>query len=697
MIRLCDKMICTVERKELSREILYDFFGERPNDVLMVVNGDQTEGFITYESIYYFKEGDWEPCVIRESVVAGTDMWNDAKEIFQKYPKLKYLPVYNQDKELSYFCYQSFAENYVSIEYALKFFLHNPQMLRWNNDFPGIESVEIYDMNEYAFYLLEVLEKKEIHTVLHGEKWKLFQKTLDVVQTHLDTTVMKIYAEGTEVFPYRLEERDLTSNFEIFYNLLKRYVRLLEIKMQSEWDNFFLCRFPILSELSYITSEEEYRTRFVGGADGRELQEPAQREVFEKVNGLEPEVFYQKKEWEGQHIVKSKTKYYGDVRTIRQSEGRNTVWILGPCIVEGYGVLYDDCLGMNIDRYLKRQGNENYGVCSVSYSFFELGTLRSIVSSLPICKNDVIICIGEDLRWGEWIGEKPDLRLDTMFAERQEEAWFYNVPIHTNARGNERIAKEISDKLIIPFIQKIQDREDTYITDGGGECAVRGENAEKGEAEIKKYITKLEDEYKIRTFLGDSSRIGSIVMNCNPFTLGHKYLIEESAKKVDKLIIFVVEENRSYFEFEDRYHMVKEGVRDLKNVIAVPSGNFVLSYHTLPAYFRKEEDCQAKVDASLDINVFSTYIAPEFGIRFRFTGEEPIDQVTAQYNQQMRKLFSETGTIEFSEIPRKEYEGEVISASVVRREMEKGNWDKIKEMVPETTYEHLITKYGNNE
>ena len=63
----------------------------------------------------------------------------------------------------------------------------------------------------------------------------------------------------------------------------------------------------------------------------------------------------------------------------------------------------------------------------------------------------------------------------------------------------------------------------------------------------------------------------------------------------------------------------------------------------------------------------------------------------------MRKLFSETGTIEFSEIPRKEYEGEVISASVVRREMEKGNWDKIKEMVPETTYEHLITKYGNNE
>ncbi len=217
--------------------------------------------------------------------------------------------------------------------------------------------------------------------------------------------------------------------------------------------------------------------------------------------------------------------------------------------------------------------------------------------------------------------------------------------------------------------------------------------SEKGRNEIKKYVDKLRRDYKIHVFLGNSKNIGSIVMNCNPFTLGHRYLIEESAKKVEKLIVFVVEENRSQFDFKDRFYMVKEGTKDMDNVIVVPSGDFVLSHQTLPAYFRKEENRQIKMDASLDINIFSEYIVPEFGITIRFTGEEPIDQVTAQYNRQMQKIFSETGVVKFSEIPRKEHKGEVISASTVRRALDNENWEKIGMMVPETTFEFLRKKY----
>ena len=100
--------------------------------------------------------------------------------------------------------------------------------------------------------------------------------------------------------------------------------------------------------------------------------------------------------------------------------------------------------------------------------------------------------------------------------------------------------------------------------------------SEKGRNEIKKYVDKLRRDYKIHVFLGNSKNIGSIVMNCNPFTLGHRYLIEESAKKVEKLIVFVVEENRSQFDFKDRFYMVKEGTKDMDNVIVVPTGDFVL-------------------------------------------------------------------------------------------------------------------------
>ncbi len=274
--------------------------------------------------------------------------------------------------------------------------------------------------------------------------------------------------------------------------------------------------------------------------------------------------------------------------------------------------------------------------------FYELDTLQKAITSLPVRKKDVVICIGEDISWGQQIGEKPDLKLDALFAQREREPWFYNVPIHTNARGNEKIAKEISEKLILPYIRRSQNVRDEYLAENCLSAVSPKDKIADYETEVVKYVDKLNEVYHILEFLGNSRRIGAIVMNCNPFTLGHRYLIEESAKKVQKLIIFVVEENR-----------------------------------------------QVMMDASLDLNIFSSYIAPKFGITIRFAGEEPIDPVTAQYNRQMRERFSKEGRIEFSEIPRKELEGEAISASLVRKELENGNWEKIRMMVPATTYEFL--------
>lgn len=465
MIRLCDKRIFTVEQKELSQEILYNFFKEQTKDALMIVNGGQTEGFITYESIAYYTTEDWSQCIIREYVTAGADMWDNARKFLQRYPKLKYLPIYDQNNELAYFCYESLAgsDSYLYITQILKILLSNPQLLKWNEDFPGIESVEIYDMNEFAFYLAEILIQKGIDVVLHGEKWGLFQKQVDGLQTHMDTEIMRVYAEGTEMFPQRRAECDVTPSFEFLITVMRKEVRTLEMKMQKQWNNFFLCRFPLFGELSYYTNEEEYMTRFVGGADGRELKDNVQKDAFVKVNGLEPEIFYKQIEWEKEHIIDELSEYYGETRVIRSSEGDNTVWLFGPCIVEGYGVLYYDRLCCNIDRYLKKKGVQNYGVCSVSYAFYEINTLQLAIESLPIRKKDVIICIGEDIGWGNLIGEKPDLTLDTLFATRNEERWFYNVPIHTNAKGNEMVSQEICKKLIIPFIQQIQYVKDEYI------------------------------------------------------------------------------------------------------------------------------------------------------------------------------------------------------------------------------------------
>lgn len=203
-------------------------------------------------------------------------------------------------------------------------------------------------------------------------------------------------------------------------------------------------------------------------------------------------------------------------------------------------------------------------------------------------------------------------------------------------------------------------------------------------AEYKKALTGWYD----KTF---SLSIGSVVMNCNLFTLGHRFLVETALTQCDFLVIFVVQEDKSRFPFEDRLRLVKEGVADLKNVAVLPSGRFVLSSLTFSEYFNKSELQDRVIDTSLDVTVFAREIAPCLHITKRFAGEEPFDAVTRQYNETMRRILPEYG-IEFVEIPRTtdgQEEGTVISASRVRDLLEKRDFDAIKPLVPESTLRYL--------
>ena len=133
---------------------------------------------------------------------------------------------------------------------------------------------------------------------------------------------------------------------------------------------------------------------------------------------------------------------------------------------------------------------------------------------------------------------------------------------------------------------------------------------------------------------------GAVVMNCNPFTYGHQYLIETASRLVDILYVFVVEENKSIFSFEDRLCMVQNGVKDFPNVVVLPSGKFMISSITFPGYFMKDNPGNDCFDSFLDLKIFAYYIAPTLGISIRFVGEEPFDKVTAQYNYDMKIILS---------------------------------------------------------
>ncbi|UQZ91357.1 hypothetical protein C4J81_18845 (plasmid) [Deltaproteobacteria bacterium Smac51] len=213
--------------------------------------------------------------------------------------------------------------------------------------------------------------------------------------------------------------------------------------------------------------------------------------------------------------------------------------------------------------------------------------------------------------------------------------------------------------------------------------------AATGGAETK--IRDLDDwlsEVKKTAAFPANGKIGAIVMNCNPFTLGHLYLIEKALETVDYLYIFVVREDSSEFSFKDRIYLVKQGTRHLGDrVRVVPSGDFIISKYTFPEYFTKS-GATASADSIADVFLFGAYIAPALKIGQRFVGDEPNCIVTDGYNRTMGECLPALG-LGFHIIPRRESSGAAISASRVRRMLKDKNFDEIKKLVPESTYTYL--------
>lgn len=182
----------------------------------------------------------------------------------------------------------------------------------------------------------------------------------------------------------------------------------------------------------------------------------------------------------------------------------------------------------------------------------------------------------------------------------------------------------------------------------------------------------------------------AIVMNANPFTNGHLYLITEAAKKCDTLYVFVLSENCSLFSNHTRLDLVRAGVRHLDNVVVFETKEYLVSNATFPAYFLKDqaELEVAKVQAELDARLFKEMIAPWLSIKARYVGVEPFSAVTKLYNQVLEKvLFPEVAVVV---IPRKKMFGEAISATKVRKLMQENDNQAIKSLVPKSTYEEII-------
>jgi [citrate (pro-3S)-lyase] ligase len=203
---------------------------------------------------------------------------------------------------------------------------------------------------------------------------------------------------------------------------------------------------------------------------------------------------------------------------------------------------------------------------------------------------------------------------------------------------------------------------------------------------------------KLQPFRQTAQRIGSVVINANPFTLGHLHLVREARRACDWLHVFVVSENASAIAYAERLDMVRAGLAGMDRVTVHRGSRYLISKATFPGYFIKDSCVVEACSTAMDLLIFRKYIAPALGITHRFVGSEPFCRLTAKYNEDMldwlETAAEEGAPIQVVEFPRFEVEGRAVSASEVRRLLARGDFAAMDSLVPVTTLSQLRASYA---
>lgn len=369
----------------------------------------------------------------------------------------------------------------------------------------------------------------------------------------------------------------------------------------------------------------------------------------------------------------------------RPESAARRIWLFGPCVVFGSYVCDNETIEYYLQDFLVSNGYNNYEVINVGST--RLHMFGSMFTE-KMSSDDIVIIVTALTHiynlFGDIKSEAVEKNLGYKYQGDLSEIFckinrpiecVLDDPTHCNYKVNKKIVERMFFDLI-PRLTKDNN-------DAAPRTALQNYFIPY---DVIEYYEEYVERYELHKELG--RKIGAIVMNCNPFTLGHRYLIEHACSQVDILYVFVVEEDKSYFKFKDRIEMVRQGTQDMDKVRVLPSGKYIISKETFAQYFEKDQIIVEVDDMDYDVRIFGEVVADMLGITCRFGGE-PFDKVTREYNETMKRILPEYD-IEFIEIPRKENGGTCISASRVRKYLKQGEVEKAYELLPESTRQYLI-------
>lgn len=654
------------ERMEIHLKELFAILSKKTSDIIYITVRNRLYGVVSVGDI---KRSRGEEVKINRQCTCLVN-WDymQAKKIFQENGKINKLPVIDEMGHLMG-DYSRWDDK------------------RWYSRRKGVSIKGIFDrLRNEEIILVDSGEAKQ--WMLEYEKLFLDRENIKYTISCMKDITLVINPGNTLVF---IDEEDLYCFNSICKELVKNNIKLYTFRMIVEDECVWYEEKSILYQLKergvqcltlsyksrdsvwYHMYRDTLKKRFVDVDEDVFFPKKFAKEFFEELYSEEYYEFIVNVPLEmycvnGVNKIKDvESKFFnvsnGQRVTVGQpKKSKNTIYFFGPCIMIGRYVEDRYTIESLLQKSLNRVGLQYKVVNCGAYNNKKIDINRILETNFS--SGDIVIVWAYDRSYPE----VPNINLSEL-AERYHIPiqWTLNTLPHCNHKVNKILADEILSKIQSELGKK-------------NVLGMSDLDELRREYIRHNYIKRYFIDFDYTKY----DKIGSIVMNCNPFTNGHRYLIETACQVVDFLIIFVVEEDRSFFSFEERFEMVKEGVNDFNQVMVVPSGQFILSETTFPEYFLKIQDEDIYRNVDYDIMLFADYIASELHITYRFVGEEPSDNVTNEYNNAMKRILPGKG-ITLMEIPRKKDGGMHISASEVRKNMEKNKSEKAYRLVPDTT------------
>ncbi|MBQ6223148.1 MAG: hypothetical protein IJJ44_11100 [Solobacterium sp.] len=411
-----------------------------------------------------------------------------------------------------------------------------------------------------------------------------------------------------------------------------------------------------------------------------ELVMPYAEKFFDDLYGLEGYVdnilngyFVVEKDEEQMRLRDTKSRYVnvsaGKRITVDQpAEYERTIWFYGPCLVigsyEGDEYTIESWLQKRINACGYKVKVENCGCWGGN-----MATLSRMVST-PFRKGDVIVGLMEDLDIRFPGVQTMDL-WETLEEYQVPAEWLLDTPYHVN----HHVTRMYADKLFEVIFRNI---------------------GEAGREPVPYHFDFIDKFFIKKYFYGvdltQYRTAACIVANGNPFTAGHRYLVETAARETEHVYLLVLKENSSLFSFAERYAMAVEALRDLENVTVIPSGLFIGDVASFPAYYAKIYTPDTKELSRQHVRTYAS-VAVQLHVTHRYIGEEPNDPITNEINRACLEILPEYG-IETVILTRKTDGGQPLTGSYIR-EIASGDEELLRRCVPETTADIILCKTIN--